>query len=122
MVSAGADWVPVVDGRHVVGIVNMNEIIAGYQNALRRSLKVLADVKGSSVLIEVPIGERSPFAGTTVAAAPWPRGSVALSIDRHSHLLAPRPDTTLHAGDVIVAVAPAAAEAELRRRLDGATA
>ena len=92
------------------------------RRALRRSLKVLADVKGSSVLIEVPIGERSPFAGITVAAAPWPRGSVALSIDRHSQLLAPRPDTTLQAGDVIVAVAPVAAEAELRRRLDGATA
>ncbi|MEY2522385.1 MAG: chloride channel protein family, partial [Ilumatobacteraceae bacterium] len=34
MVSAGAAWVPVIDGRKVVGIVAMNEIIAGYQRAL----------------------------------------------------------------------------------------
>lgn len=60
-----------------------------------------------------------PFAATTVATAPWPRGSLALSIDRHSQLIAPRPDTALETGDVIVAVVPASAEAELRGRLDG---
>jgi Trk K+ transport system NAD-binding subunit len=113
----------VVDGRsRVVGIVALNQVIAGYQQALRRSLHQLADVRGSSVLVEAPVGEASAFGGTTVASAPWPRGTVVLSIDRHSQLIAPQPETPLHAGDVIVAVAPATAEAELRRLLDGATA
>jgi H+/Cl- antiporter ClcA/predicted transcriptional regulator len=123
MVSAGVGWVPVVDRRsRVVGIVAMNEVIGGYQRALRRSLHRLADIRGSSVLVEAPIAETSQFAGTTVASAPWPRGTVALSIDRHSQLIAPQPETPLQPGDVVVAVVPAAAEAELRERLDGGPA
>ncbi|MEP7202826.1 MAG: chloride channel protein [Ilumatobacteraceae bacterium] len=121
MVSAGVTWVPVVDAEHVVGIISMSEIIAGYQRVLRRSLRLLADVTGSTVLIEATIGKASAFAGTTVATAPWPRGSFALSIDRHSQLIVPRPDVTLQSGDVLVAVAPAEAEADLRSRLDGDT-
>ena len=119
MVSAGAGWLPVVDEGRVVGIVAMNEVISGYQRALRRSLRLLADVTGSSVLVEAPVGEASPFAGATVATAPWPRGSFALSIDRHSQLIAPRPETAFQVGDVLVVVVPSAAEAELRRTLDG---
>ena len=123
MVSAGIGWISVVDERsRVVGIVAMNQVVAGYQRALRRSLHQLADIKGSAVLVEAPVGEASAFGGTTVASAPWPRGTVVLSIDHHSQLIAPQPDTPLQAGDVIVAVAPAAAEAELRQRLDGAAA
>ena len=119
MVSAGVGWIPVVDTNRVVGVVAMNEIITGHQLALRRSLHLLANVTSSTVLVEAPIGETSRFAGTTVATAPWPRGSFALSIDRHSQLIAPRPDTALQVGDTLVVVAPTAAEAELRRRLVG---
>jgi H+/Cl- antiporter ClcA len=121
MVSGGIGWIPVVDGGRLVGIVAMNEVIGGYQRALRRSLRLLADVRGSAVLVEAPVSEASPFAGATVATAPWPRGSFALSIDRRSQLITPTPETVLEAGDVVVAVVPAAAESELRQRLDGAT-
>jgi CBS domain-containing protein len=121
MVSAGVGWLPVVDGGRLAGIVGMNEIVDGYQRALRRSLRLLADVGGRSTLVEASISEASPFAGATVASAPWPPGSFALSIDRHSQLITPRPDLPLQAGDVIVAVVPAGAESDLRRRLDGAT-
>jgi H+/Cl- antiporter ClcA len=123
MVSAATAWLPVVDThRRVVGIVAMTDVIDGYQQALRRSLRLLADVRGSSALVEARVGETSPIAGTTVATAPWPRGTAALSIDRHSQLIVPHPDTPLLPGDVLVAVVPAAAEAELRQRLDGAPA
>ena len=63
--------------------------------------------------------DTSPFAGTTVATAPWPRGSFVLSIDRHSQLIAPRPETGIQPGDVVAVVARADGEAELRRRLSG---
>jgi CBS domain-containing protein len=119
MVSAGTTWLPVVDGGRVRGIVGMNEVISGYQGALRRSLGRLATVSDHSVLVEAAIEERSPFAGTTVADAPWPKGGVALSIDRHSHLIVPRAETALQAGDVVAAVVPADAEPELRRRFNG---
>jgi CBS-domain-containing membrane protein len=119
MVSAGYAWLPVVEGRNVVGIVAMNEIITGYQRALRRSLRLLAGANGSSVLVEAPVAETSVFVGTTVATAPWPTGSFVLSIDRHSQLIPPRPETELHPGDIVAAVVRADGEAELRNRLDG---
>jgi hypothetical protein len=54
----------------VVGIIAMDDVIDGYQRALRRSLRLLADVKGSSVLVEAPVGAASAFVGATVATAP----------------------------------------------------
>ncbi len=119
MVSAGVSWVPVVENQHVVGVIAMKEIMTGYQRALRRSLHLVADVRGRSILVEATVADGSPLAGTTVATAPWPPGTFALSIDRHSHLIAPGPETTVQAGDVVIAVVPVEAETELRNRLNG---
>jgi H+/Cl- antiporter ClcA len=119
LVSAGLEWVPVVDARRVAGVIAMRDVISGYQLALRRSSRLLADVGGNSVLVEAPVAQTSRFAETTVATAPWPRGTVPLSIDRHSQLITPRPETVLQPEDVVMAVVPASAEAELRRELEG---
>jgi len=119
MVSAGCAWLPVVEGHKVVGVVAMNEIIVGYQRALRRSLRLVAGANGSSVLVEAPVADASVFVGTTVATAPWPPGTFVLSIDQHGRLIAARPETELHPGDVVAAVVRADLEAELRSRLDG---
>jgi hypothetical protein len=119
MVSGGIRWLPVVDTGRLVGIVGMSEVIGGYQQALRRSLRLLADVRGGSALVEAAVAETSPFAGKAVASAPWPRGSFALSIDRSGHLITPLPETIVEAGDVVVAVVPTAIETEFRRQLDG---
>lgn len=121
LVSGGIAWVPVVDAGRLAGIVGMSEVIGGYQQALRRSIHLLADVRGSSALVEAVVADASPFAGTAVASAPWPRGSFALSIDRRGQLITPLPDTILEAGDVVVAVVPTASKAEFRRQLDGET-
>jgi CBS domain-containing protein len=119
MVSANTNWIPVVDRNRVVGIVGMNEVVSGYQSALRRSLRHLANINGNSTLIETAIGEHSAFAGKTVATAPWPQGAFALSIDRNSHLITPRADTALHTGDVIAALVPTVSANQLRQQLDG---
>jgi hypothetical protein len=79
----------------------------------RFGLRLLTGVTGTAVLMEATVGADSPFAGVRVSSAPWPAGCVAVSIDRHSHLVAPTPDTELHAGDVVV-VAPAGAETAIR--------
>jgi Trk K+ transport system NAD-binding subunit len=97
----------------------MSEIIGGYQGALRKSLHRLGDLSDRSVLLEATIGDQSPFAGTTVATAPWPRGTVALSIDRNSHLIAPRPETPLRPGDIVATIVPPDVEPELRRLFGG---
>jgi len=119
LVSAGTACVPVVDDHQLVGVVGMSEIMAGYQRELRRSLRVLADTDGKCVLVEAPIADDSPLAGTTVGTAPWPAGTFVLSIDRHSQLIVQRPETSLEAGDQIAAMVNLEGEPELRRRLEG---
>ncbi len=119
MVSAGVKWLPVVRHSDVVGVVAMTEVIGGYQDALRRSSRRLLDLRGRSSIVEAEVAATSPLAGSTVAAAPWPSGAVALSIDRSSQLLTPRPETELCPGDVIVVVVPAPSEPELRALFGG---
>jgi H+/Cl- antiporter ClcA len=119
MTSAGTNWIPVLDGTRLRGIVAMKEVVAGYQAALRRSLRHLADIKGDAVLVEASIAETSSFAGRAVADAPWPDGAYALSIDRHSQLMAPTPDTVLLPGDTVTTIVPARDAQTLRARFDG---
>jgi len=115
MVSAGTNWIPVLEQDQIVGVIAMSAVIGGYQTALRRTLRLLTGITGRAVLIEVVVREGSPLAGVLVSVAPWPAGCVALSIDRHSQLVAPAPDTELQTGDLILVVAPAAAESDIRR-------
>jgi hypothetical protein len=114
MVSAGTNWVPVLERDRIVGVIAMSEVIGGYQTALRRTLRLLTGVTGRAVLMEASVREGSRFDGTTVGSAPWPPGCVALTIERSSQLVAPTPDTPLLAGDVVVVVGPAGAEASIR--------
>jgi CBS domain-containing protein len=114
MVSAGVNWIPVLERDRVLGVIAMTEVIGGYQTALRRALRLLTGVTGTAVLMEATISPESPLAGTRVANAPWPRGCVAVSIDRQSQLVSPTPETELKAGDVLVVVAPAGAETTIR--------
>jgi CBS domain-containing protein len=119
LVSSDVGWVPALDGRQIAGIVAMHEVIAAYQRALRRSLHLLAGAVGSTTLVEATVGPGSGFDGVTIADAPWPSGSIALSIDRQSQLVVPRSDLVMCAGDVVVAVTTPGTEAELRRNLQG---
>jgi len=114
MVSAGVNWIPVIEQDRVLGVIAMTEIIGGYQTALRRALRLLTGVTGTAVLMEATIDPESPFAGTRVANAPWPPGCVAVSIDRQSQLVSATPETELHAGDIVVVVAPAGSESRIR--------
>ena len=122
MVSSGVHWVPVIEHGRVAGIIGMSEVIEAYQGGLRRSLRLLTGTMGKASLVEMTVGAGSRFNGATVADAPWPSGAVALSIDRQSQLLAPRADTVLWAGDVVVAVVPSDSEERLRLDLEGAGA
>lgn len=117
MVSAGVNWIPVLEHNQLTGIIAMSEVIGGYQTALRRTLRRLAGIHGRAVLMEATVADGSPVAGVRVANAPWPAGCVAVSIDRHSQLVAPAPDTELRPGDLVVVVAPAGAETEIRKLL-----
>jgi H+/Cl- antiporter ClcA len=119
LVSGGLRWVPALEHDRVVGIVGMSEVLGGYRHALRRSVQLLPTHIERSALVEATVGTDSPFAGRSVASAPWPPGAVALSIDRDRQLLAPTSRTVLEPGDVIVVVVPSAHAQGLRRAVEG---
>ncbi|MGH9135444.1 MAG: chloride channel protein [Acidimicrobiales bacterium] len=114
MVSAGVNWIPVLDRNEVVGVLAMSEVIGGYQSALRQMMRRLAGISGRAALIEVTVAADAPIAGARLANVPWPGGCVAVSIDRHSHLVAPTAETELLPGDVVVVIARTGAEPPIR--------
>lgn len=121
LVSVNVSWAPVVDEDHVLlGVLAMTDVIGGYRTALQRNLRLLSGVPRDTVLVQQSIGDVSAFSGRTVAEAPWPDGSVAISVERGSQLIFPEPDTQLLAGDVLSIVAPRRAELALRRMIAGA--
>ncbi|MGH9000653.1 MAG: TrkA C-terminal domain-containing protein [Acidimicrobiia bacterium] len=85
-----------------------------------RSLHSLSlPVSNPGRLLEAKVGADSPLAWTVVSEAPWPAGSLAVSLDRHGHLFSPTPETELQPDDVVVVVASSAAGSEVRRLLVG---
>ena len=120
LVSANVSWLPVLDERrHLIGILAMTDVIRGYRTALRRNLRMLSSVPRGTTLVQECVADESPFSGRTIADAPWPKGAVAVSVERGSQLIFPEPDTTLAPGDILSIVAPRSAEQILRRSIAG---
>jgi CBS domain-containing protein len=93
-------WISVLDGdKHVVGIVGMTELIAGYREALLGALRRLGSAAKEAVLVEEVVAEGSPIARRTVSELDWPIGTVVVSIQRDSQLVFPEGDTTIEPED-----------------------
>jgi len=68
-------------------------------------------------LIEVTLAERSPAAGSTIEGIDLPRGAAIVAVLRDAHIVVPRPDTQLSAGDEVVLLVTADAEEQVRSLL-----
>jgi trk system potassium uptake protein TrkA len=82
-------------------------------------VKLLRLEQGKVALLEVTLAEGSPADGTTVGALSLPADSSLVAVVRDGHVIAPRSETPLHAGDEVLALAGAEAENDLRRVLTG---
>jgi len=67
----------------------------------------------------VTLAEGSPVDGKTVREIEFPTDSSLVAVVRDGHVIAPRGETPLHAGDEVLAIASIQAETELRRALTG---
>jgi CBS domain-containing protein len=111
-------WVPVLDPqRRIVGVVGTGDLIGAYRDSLARSLRSLRSVFPGSVLVEEEVRPRSAVSGLTVAEAPWPPGTVVVSIQRAGQLIFPEPRTEVRPEDVLSVLAPRGSEERLRRSL-----
>lgn len=72
---------------------------------------------GSIRLVEVTLAASSPAVGVTIGAAELPRGATVVAVVRDKHVVAPRGDTPLAAGDEVLLLVGADCEEELCRHL-----
>jgi len=82
-------------------------------------VKLLRLEQGRVSLMEVTLAEGSPVDGKTVREIEFPTDSSLVAVVRDGHVIAPRGETPLHAGDEVLAIASIQAETELRRALTG---
>jgi CIC family chloride channel protein len=101
-------WLPVVAGDRLLGILSAQDILAAYRVALAGNVSQIRAVGSEGMLVEADIGPESTLAGLAVAAAPWPRDVVLVSVERADRLIIPRGDLVLAAGDHLTVFTAAA--------------
>ncbi len=77
--------------------------------------------RGEAALIELRLPETSPCRGKAIRDLDLPTDTVIVSVIRGGKLVIPRGDTTLEAGDEILAISTVAAEKSLKEILVGPT-
>ena len=115
-------WVPVVSNGQLAGILSTRDVVAAYRRALAANVHQVNSIGSTGALLEVEIGAESLLAGKAVAAAPWPRDSVLVSITRGERVIVPRGHVVLEAGDSLTVFTTPAAREELESLLAGRTA
>lgn len=75
--------------------------------------------QGKVALLEVTLDEGSPANGRTVRDLNMPPDCTLVAIVRDGHVVTPRGETPLEAGDEVLALAGTEAEPDLRRALTG---
>lgn len=82
-------------------------------------VRLLQLEQGKVTLLEVTLAEDSPAQGKTIAELDIPADSTIVAIVRDRHVIAPKPETPLHAGDEVLAIATLQGEQDLQRALIG---
>lgn len=82
-------------------------------------VRLLQLEQGKVALLEVTLDDGSPAAGKTVRELNMPPDCTIVAIVRDRHVIAPREESPLKAGDEVMALASAEAEPDLRRALTG---
>jgi trk system potassium uptake protein len=75
--------------------------------------------QGKVSLMEVTLDESSPADGKTVGELRMPADCTLVAVVRAGHVIAPRDETPLHAGDEVLALAAPEAERDLLRTFSG---
>ncbi|CAN5602285.1 TrkA family potassium uptake protein [soil metagenome] len=82
-------------------------------------VRLLQLEQGKVALLEVTLDDGSPANGKTVRDLNMPPDCTLVAIVRDRHVIAPKGETPLEAGDEVLALAGAEAEPDLRRALTG---
>ena len=83
------------------------------------SLVRLLNLEGGARLVEVTLAPNSPAAGKSIAELPIPRDATIVALVRERHVIVPRGETVVMAGDEVIALITGDAEDELKALLVG---
>ena len=75
--------------------------------------------QGKVSLLEVTLADASPAEGKTIGELKMPPDCTVVAVVRDRHVIAPTPETPLHAGDEVLALAAPEAEGDLTEALSG---
>ena len=78
------------------------------------SLVRLLNLEGGARIVEVTLAANSPAVGKTIADLSIPRDATIAAVVRDRHVIVPRGDTQLIAGDEVIALITGEAEEELK--------
>jgi trk system potassium uptake protein TrkA len=87
--------------------------------SLVRLLQLEGGRGGGARLVEVTLADDSPVAGQAIADLDVPRDASIVAVVRDSHVVVPRGDTVLDAGDEVLALVTADSEDVVRSLLTG---
>jgi trk system potassium uptake protein TrkA len=84
------------------------------------SLVRLLELEGGDAdLVEVTLADDSPAGGRAIVDLAFPREATVVAVVRNGHVVVPRGDTVLTAGDEVLVLVTGAADAEVTRILIG---
>ncbi|MHB9145069.1 MAG: potassium channel family protein [Symbiobacteriia bacterium] len=102
--------------------VSSTGIIADYMErevALDAVKTLLTFEHGDMALLEADLGPQSPATEKAVKDLPLPQDCVLVAVVRGQHVIFPRGDTRLEAGDAVLAMTTESRKAELTKALTG---
>lgn len=114
MATADVGRLPVIDDHAtppLVGMLRRNDIINAYRTAVnrgvglqhRRDRSTIRDLTGVHFL-EMSVATGSVASGTALKGLSLPQGATLTSVRRGGHVIVPRGETVLQAGDEVVAL------------------
>jgi H+/Cl- antiporter ClcA/predicted transcriptional regulator len=100
LLDARVNWIPVLDEqRQVVGILTTAAVVRGYRSGLRAHLRRVSEVAPNTAVVDREVGETSPLAGVALRDAALPAGTIVMTLQRGTEMVACRGDTVLRSGD-----------------------
>ncbi|MGH9064869.1 MAG: TrkA C-terminal domain-containing protein [Acidimicrobiales bacterium] len=102
LMSAGANWVPVLDEhRRVAGILSTSGVVRGYRAGLRANLRQISQVAPDTVVVDERVRPGAPVTTRPLSDLGLPPGTIVMTLQRKAELMLPRGDTVLQAGDQV---------------------
>jgi chloride channel protein, CIC family len=118
LTSRRVGWAPVVDeGRHLVGVLSVTDIVRAYRETLAKTSRRMRGVVEGTVMLEVKAEPSARLVGVPLRDAHLPPESLVVSIRRQGELIFPRGSAVIEPGDVVTFLVSPSGEERLRQYL-----